>query len=51
MAILKRPARGVTCPINTAILELMNTMNNQKRFPSREILAELGNTLGMKGNL
>jgi 2-dehydropantoate 2-reductase len=48
---LKRLARGVACPINTAVLELMNTMNAQKRSPGREILAELGSTLGMGGNL
>jgi ketopantoate reductase len=44
-------AQGVACPINSAVLELMNTMNDQKRSPSREILAELGSTLGMGGNL
>jgi ketopantoate reductase len=46
-----RPARGVACPINTTILELMNTMNDQKRSPSHEILAELGNTLGIGASL
>jgi 2-dehydropantoate 2-reductase len=48
---LKSLARGVDCPINTAVVELMNAMNDQKRSPRREILAELGNTLGMGGNL
>jgi 2-dehydropantoate 2-reductase len=48
---LKSLARGIACPINTAVLELMNTMNEQKRSPSREILAELRSTLGMGGNL
>jgi 2-dehydropantoate 2-reductase len=48
---LKRLARGVACPINTAVLNLMNTMIEQKRSPSREILAELGSTLGMGGSL
>ena len=48
---LKRLARGVACPINTAVLNLMNTMIEQKRSPSREILAELGRTLGMGGSL
>ena len=47
---LKRLARGIDCPINIAVLELINTMNEQKRCPSREILAELGSTLGMGGN-
>jgi hypothetical protein len=47
---LKRLARGIACPINTAVLELINTMNEQKRCPSREILAELGSALGMEGN-
>jgi hypothetical protein len=51
MAVFRRPARGVTCPINTVILELMNMMNDQKRSPNREILTELGNTLGMGGSL
>ena len=48
---LKRLARGVACPINTAVLNLMNAMIEQKRSPSREILAELGSTLGMGGSL
>jgi ketopantoate reductase len=48
---LKRLARGIACPINTAVLELMNTMNEQKRSAGREILAELGSTLGMGGSL
>ena len=47
---LKSLARGVDCPINAAVLELVNTMNDQKRSPGREILAELGSTLGMGGN-
>ena len=50
MAVFKRPAQGVNCPINTAILELMNMMNDQKRSPGREILTELGITLGMGGS-
>ena len=50
MADFKHPAQGVNCPINTAILELMNMMNDQKRSPSREILTELGITLGMGGS-
>jgi 2-dehydropantoate 2-reductase len=32
-AYLKRLARGTSCPINTAVLELINTMNEQKRSP------------------
>jgi 2-dehydropantoate 2-reductase len=48
---LKGLARGIACPINTAVLELINTMNDQKRSPRREILSELGSTLGMGGNL
>jgi 2-dehydropantoate 2-reductase len=48
---LKQLAQGVACPINTAVLELMKAMNEQKRPPSREILAELGSRLGMGGNL
>jgi hypothetical protein len=50
MAVFKRTAQGVTCPINTAILELMNMMNDQKRYPGREILTELGITLRMGGS-
>jgi 2-dehydropantoate 2-reductase len=48
---LQRLARGIGCPINNAVLELINTMNDQKRAPSRAILAELESTLGMKGTL
>jgi 2-dehydropantoate 2-reductase len=48
---LQRLARGVGCPINTAVLELIKTMNDQKRVPSREILTELESTLGMRGTL
>ena len=48
---LKSLARGIACPINTAVLEMMNTMNEQKRSPSREVLADLRSTLGMGGNL
>jgi 2-dehydropantoate 2-reductase len=48
---LKRLARGIACPINTAVLELINTMNDRKRAPSREILAELESTLGTEGTL
>jgi 2-dehydropantoate 2-reductase len=48
---LKRLARGVSCPINTAVLELMNTMTDQRRSPCRETLAELWSTLGMGVNL
>jgi 2-dehydropantoate 2-reductase len=47
---LKCLARGIACPINTAVLELINTMNEQKRSPSREILSELGSALGIEGN-
>ena len=48
---LKRLARGVACPINTAVLELISTMNEQKRTPSREILVELESRLEMEGTL
>jgi 2-dehydropantoate 2-reductase len=48
---LKRLARGIACPINTAVLDLINTMNDQKRAPSRDIFAELESTLGTEGTL
>ena len=48
---LKDLARGIACPINTAVLELMNAMDERKRSPCREILVELGSALGMGGNL
>jgi 2-dehydropantoate 2-reductase len=47
---LKNLARGMECPVNNAVLELMKTMNNEKRSPSREILSELRHALGMGGN-
>jgi ketopantoate reductase len=47
---LKRLARGIGCPINTAVLELVNAMNDENRSPSREVLSELWRTLGMGGN-
>jgi hypothetical protein len=51
MAVFKRPARGVTCPVNAAILELMNVVNDQKRSPSREILTDWVVRFGMGGSL
>jgi 2-dehydropantoate 2-reductase len=48
---LARLARGTACPINTAVLELINTMNDQKRAPSREVLAELESTLRTEGTI
>lgn len=48
---LKDLARGVACPINTAVLEMMRTMNAQKRAPDRNVLAELGNELKMGGKV
>jgi 2-dehydropantoate 2-reductase len=47
---LRRLAQGIGCPINTAVLELMNAMNEEKRSPSREVLSELHRTLGMGAN-
>jgi 2-dehydropantoate 2-reductase len=46
---LKRLARDIGCPINTAVLELINKMNDQKRAPSRETLVELESTLRTEG--
>jgi 2-dehydropantoate 2-reductase len=46
---LKLLDRGVACPINTAVFEMVNTMNDQRLPPRREMLVELGNSLGMKG--
>jgi 2-dehydropantoate 2-reductase len=46
---LKNLARGMACPINNAVLELMKTMNAEKRSPSRETLSELQYALGMGG--
>ena len=48
---LKLLGRGLACPINTAVLEMMNTMNDQRLAPHREMLVNLGNSLGMKGVL
>lgn len=44
---LKTLARNMACPINTAVLELINKMNEEKRCPSREILSELRSTIGI----
>jgi 2-dehydropantoate 2-reductase len=48
---LKQLAQGMACPINTAVLELMKGMKEQRRPPSRQVLTELGSRLGMGGNL
>jgi 2-dehydropantoate 2-reductase len=50
-AVLARIAlRHLLVPIqNGAVLELINTMNEQKRCPGCEILAELASALGMEG--
>ena len=44
---LKALARDMACPINTAVLELMDKMIDGKRSPSREILSELRNAVGI----
>jgi 2-dehydropantoate 2-reductase len=44
---LKSLAQGMACPINTAVLELVNRMSEEKRSPSREILWELLHTIGL----
>ena len=48
---LKDLARDIACPINTAVLALMRTMNAQKRAPHRDVLAELGYELRMGGKV
>jgi 2-dehydropantoate 2-reductase len=47
---LKNLARGMACPVNDAVLELMKTMNDEKRSPSRETLSELQYAVGMEGD-
>jgi 2-dehydropantoate 2-reductase len=44
---LKTLAREMACPINTAVLELMNKMNDEKRSPSRDVLSELQRATGI----
>jgi 2-dehydropantoate 2-reductase len=44
---LKTLARDMACPINTAVLELMNKMNDEKRSPSRDVLSELQRATGI----
>ena len=46
---LKSLARGVDCPINTAVLELIGTMHARSLSPGRERLVELRDALGMGG--
>ena len=41
--------RGISCPINTAVFEMMHTMNDQRLPPRREMLVELENSLRTKG--
>ena len=45
---LKRLARGIACPINTAVLEMMRRMYDQRLTPRRQMLVDLGQTLGME---
>lgn len=44
-------ARGVACPINSAVLAMMKTILDQHLPPSRERLVELGRAVGPGGGL
>ena len=46
---LKWLAQGADCPINTAVLELISTMQQKRLSPGRARLVELRNTLGTEG--
>jgi len=47
---LKTLARGTGCPINSAVLELMNKMSDEKRPANLEVLSELRQVLEKGGN-
>lgn len=44
-------AQGVGCPINSAVLAMMKTMNDQPLPPGRERLVELARAVGMGGRV
>ena len=44
---LKRLAQGSACPLNTAVLVMMRGMKDKGLTPCREMLVELGKSLGM----
>ena len=48
---LKLLDRDTACPMNCAVFEMMNTMNDQHLPPRREMLVQLGKSLGMEGVL
>ena len=48
---LKSLAGDVGCPINVAVLEMINTMHQRSLPPRRERLSELSDALGMEGAL
>ena len=48
---LKWLARESDCPINTAVLELIGTMQQKRLSPGHARLVELQNTLGTEGTL
>ncbi|HEY0791557.1 MAG TPA: FAD-dependent oxidoreductase [Chthoniobacterales bacterium] len=44
---LQKLARGRACPLNTAVIAMMRTMKDKGLTPHREMLVELGKTVGM----
>lgn len=48
---LKKLAHGIGCPINSAVLAMMNSMRDRGLAPRRERLVELGNSVGIGATL
>ncbi len=46
---LQRLAHGLACPLNTAVLAMIRTMQESKLSPHRERLVELGRAVGLGG--